>query len=410
MRARTLKTHIKAGGAAAPTFSRYMRSLGADNQRRTVLGLVVAFAVLGAWGAWLFLARVTLYEVTTEARLEAEQAGYTIEAATAGRVVTTRLALGQEVKAGDVLAELDTDEQQHRLEEERARLSTVAPQIEALAREVASEQQAVEDSRQANRVTLEEARARVREAESAAQFKEEEARRLTGLFKEGVIAEMEVLRVRSEARSRRAEVESLQHTVTRLERQQRTEETERRVRVDKLLREKTELEGQRATTAAAIGRLLNEIERRTIRAPASGQLGEVTTSKEGAVVSAGDKLGTVVPSAGSLKIVAEFPPSALGRVHAGQGARMRLASFPWTQYGSLPAVVTRIAGEARGGKIRVELSVRTDAPSSIPLQHGLPGVVEIEVEQVSPATLLLRTVKLLTTPSRKEGQNPRSAG
>lgn len=410
MRAKTLKTQIKAGAGAAPTFSRYMRSLGADSQRRTLLGLVAAFAVLGAWGAWLFLARVTLYEVTAEARLEAEQAGYTVEAAAAGRVVNTRLALGQEVKAGDVLAELDTDEQQHRLEEERSRLSTVAPQIDALAREVASEQQAVEDSRQANRVALEEARARVREAESAAQYKEEEAQRLAGLFKEGVIAEMEVLRVRSEARSRRAEVEGLQHAVTKLERQQRTEESERRVRIDKLLREKTELEGQRTTAAATIGRLQNEIERRTIRAPASGQLGEVTTSKEGSVVSAGDKLGTVVPSAGALKIVAEFPPSALGRVRAGQGARMRLASFPWTQYGSLQATVTRIAGEARDGKIRVELSVRTDAPSSIPLQHGLPGVVEVEVEQVSPATLLLRTVKLLTTPSAREGQAPRSAG
>ncbi|HEX8336463.1 MAG TPA: HlyD family efflux transporter periplasmic adaptor subunit [Pyrinomonadaceae bacterium] len=402
-----MKTHIKAGAHAAPTFSRYMRSLGADNQRRTLVGLALACAVLGGWGAWLFLARVTLYEVTSEARLEAEQAGYTVEAAAGGRVVNTRLALGQEVKAGDVLAELDTDEQRHRLEEERARLSTVSPQVEALAREVASEQQAVEDSRQAHRVALEEARARVREAESAAQFKEEEAQRLAGLFKEGVIAEMEVLRVRSEARSKRAEVESLEHTVTKLERQQRTDETERRVRVDKLLREKTELEGRRATAAATIGRLQNEIERRTIRAPASGQLGEVTTSKAGAVVSAGDKLGTVVPG-GTLKIVAEFPPSALGRVRAGQGARMRLASFPWTQYGSLNATVTRIAGETRDGKIRVELSVRADSPSSIPLQHGLPGVVEVEVEQVSPATLLLRTVKLLTTPSSKEGQ--RSAG
>lgn len=410
MRARTVKTHIKAGAHSAPTFSRYMRSLGADGQRRTLLGLAVAFAVLGAWCAWLFLARVTLYEVTSEARLEAGQAGYTVEAAAAGRVVNTRLALGQEVKAGEVLAELDTDEQRHRLDEERARLAAVAPEIEALAREVASEQQAVEDSRQANRVALEEARSRVREVESAAQYKEEEAQRLAGLYKEGVIAEMEVLRVRAEARGRRAEVESLQHAVNKLERQQRTEETERRVRVDKLLREKTELEGRRNTSAATISRLQNEIERRTIRAPASGQLGEVTTSKEGAVVSAGDKLGTVLPSAGELKIVAEFPPSALGRVRAGQGARMRLASFPWTQYGSLGATVTRIAGEARDGKIRVELAVRPDSPSAIPLQHGLPGVVEIEVEQVSPATLLLRTVKLLTTPSKKEAQSERSAG
>lgn len=403
-----MKTHIKAGAQAAPTFSRFMRSLGADNHRRTLLGLGLAFLILGAWAAWLFLARVTLYEVTTEARLEAEQAGYTVEAVAAGRVVNTRLALGQEVHAGDVLAELDTDEQQHRLDEERSRLASVAPQVEALAREAASEQQAIEDSRQATSVALEEARARVREVEAAAQFKEEEAQRLAGLYKEGVIAEMEVLRVRAEARSRRAEVESLQHNVTKLERQQHTDETERHIRIDKLLREKTELEGQRATSNATISRLQNEIERRTIRAPASGQLGEVTTSKAGAVVREGDKLGTVVPSSGTLKIVAEFPPSALGRIRAGQGARMRLASFPWTQYGSLAATVTRIAGEARDGKIRVELAVQPDSNTSIPLQHGLPGAVEIEVEQVSPATLLLRTVKLLTTPSGRDARSKRS--
>src|SRR5215210_4102784 len=128
MRATTLKTHIKAGTRAAPTFSRYMRSLGADNQRRTLLGLALAFAVLGAWVAWLFLARVTLYEVTAEARVEAEQAGYTVEADAAGRVVSTHLALGRQVREGDVLAELDTDEQRHRLDEERTRLSSVAPQ------------------------------------------------------------------------------------------------------------------------------------------------------------------------------------------------------------------------------------------------------------------------------------------
>src|ERR1044071_5837044 len=119
---------------------------------------------------------------------------------------------------------------------------------------------------------------------------------------------MEVLRVRAEARSRRAEVESLQHTVTKLERQQRTEETERRVRIDKLLREKTELEGQRATTAATISPLQKEIERTSSRPRASRQPGEVRATRGGPVGSARDKLGTAVPSAGALKIVAEFPP------------------------------------------------------------------------------------------------------
>jgi membrane fusion protein (multidrug efflux system) len=48
-----------------------------------------------------------------------------------------------------------------------------------------------------------------------------------------------------------------------------------------------------------------------------------------------------------------------------------------------------VASELRDSQIRVEL--RLDAPASnIPLQHALPGTVELEVERISPAALILR--------------------
>jgi membrane fusion protein (multidrug efflux system) len=46
-----------------------------------------------------------------------------------------------------------------------------------------------------------------------------------------------------------------------------------------------------------------------------------------------------------------------------------------------------VATEARDGVIRVELRLGQEMQTAIPLQHGLPGMVEIEVERVSPATL-----------------------
>ena len=54
----------------------------------------------------------------------------------------------------------------------------------------------------------------------------------------------------------------------------------------------------------------------------------------------------------------------------------------------------------RDGNVRVELSVQPDADSRIPLQHGLPGSVEIEIERASPATLVLRAAGKLLTPQR----------
>ncbi|MEJ2555883.1 MAG: HlyD family secretion protein [Anaerolineae bacterium] len=46
-----------------------MRSLEADGFRPSLLGLFLAVVLLGAWLAWFFLARVTLYEVSQTARL-----------------------------------------------------------------------------------------------------------------------------------------------------------------------------------------------------------------------------------------------------------------------------------------------------------------------------------------------------
>ena len=80
----------------------------------------------------------------------------------------------------------------------------------------------------------------------------------------------------------------------------------------------------------------------------------------------------------------------MGRIQTGQRARLRLEGFPWTEYGGVSATVSNVAGEPRSGRVRVELAVNPDPASSIPLQHGLPGTIEVEVERVSPAVLLLR--------------------
>ena len=54
-----------------------------------------------------------------------------------------------------------------------------------------------------------------------------------------------------------------------------------------------------------------------------------------------------------------------------------------------------MASEVRDGRVRVELAVRPEAAPLIPLQHGLPGTIEVEVDHVSPAILVLRTAGLL---------------
>ena len=61
--------------------------------------------------------------------------------------------------------------------------------------------------------------------------------------------------------------------------------------------------------------------------------------------------------------------------------------------------MTNVASEIRDGKVRVELAIEGQTESGIVLQHGLPGAVEVEVERIAPATLILRNAgKMLASP------------
>lgn len=93
---------------------------------------------------------------------------------------------------------------------------------------------------------------------------------------------------------------------------------------------------------------------------------------------------------GATTVVAQFSPAVQGRIQPGQTARLRLDSYPWLQYGSVPAVVTTVPRTSRDGWLEIRLTIPEEPAPPISLDYGMTGVVEVAVEQVSPAELLLR--------------------
>jgi membrane fusion protein (multidrug efflux system) len=388
-----------------------MQSLAADGFRYSLSGMLLAVALLSAWTAWFFIARVTLYEVSAGARLEVNEAAHPVEAQVAGRVKATHLVLGQEVQGGDVLVELDVDAQRLQLEEERTRLAALASQPAELRNEIKAEEAAKNEEQQAGRIALAQARARYREAEATAQLRVQEAQRLEFLYARAAAAELELLRAKAEERKSWEAADALRLEISRLERDVQMRVNDRQTRLQRLKLYVTQLKGQIAVTRSTSDRLAYEIERRYIRAPVAGRLGEVATLQVGTWVREGARLGAVVPP-GTLKVMADFLPSAaIGRIQAGQPARLRLEGFPWTQYGAISATVASVASEVRDGRVRVELAARPHSASPIPFQHGLPGTVEVEVDRVSPAVLVLRTAgKLLAVSgTSRDSQEGREA-
>jgi multidrug resistance efflux pump len=384
----------------ATAFIRTMRSLEADRFQRPLVFPLLLAGLLAIWCGWFFLARIERYEVSDVARLETDQGSYVLQSPTSGRVISTRLILGQAVEVGDVLVQLDSNREQLQLVEERARLDALNPEREAHDKEAASIEQARLREQHATGVAVQEALAHYREAEARARYAESEAKRLKSLQANGLIPEREYAQGEAEALRRVAASEGLQLVAARLESEQQTRDSDRDASVNHISAQVQSLRGQTTTIAATIDRLQYDIERRRIRAPARGRLAEVAVLRIGAFVHEGDKIGSVVPE-GVLRVIAEFvPAAALGRIHPGQPARLRLQGFPWVQYGTISATVAGVAGEVRDGRVRVELAVNALPASSIPIQHGLPGAVEIEVERISPATLILRAAGRLVAAPR----------
>lgn len=335
-------------------FSNSLRSLELDSHRGGAVLLAAVTLLLSAWLSWFLFATVGLYEVSRSARVEVAAAPHTVETPKAGRVVARHLEVGELVDAGDLLIVLEAEGQELRLQEERARIAALGPQLDRLRHEIAAEVHAWTEASEAAALAFREAQPEAKEAAAVDRLAHEEARR---------VAEAS------------------------------THET----RIERLGRLVAGLEGELSMAVTVVQRLEREVEAYAIRSPVAGVIGEIAELEVGAFIEEGERICSVVP-AGDLMVHAEFRAAqAVARIHPGQSARLKFDGFPWSRFGTVPASVVRVAGEARDGLIRVELAIDRYSGSSIPLTHGLPTTAEIEIDRASPASLLLRRVGSLAS-------------
>jgi membrane fusion protein (multidrug efflux system) len=379
-------------------FSRSLRSLAADRSARMLWGLVLGGCLLAGWMLWAVLARVPVYEVSEDARLEVVGGRHVVQAPVAGAVVDSTLVLGAPVERGQLLVRLDAAELEKALEEKQAEKKALELDLAALRQEQVAVRDAMGAARRAESAAVDEARA----AEDAALPEAELAKRRAARLSQrqgAAFSEAELDEARSLAAARQKALTRMKRGVARLEWDHRSRLSDRLVELQRLEREEAILSAGVKKLAVGIEGLLVAIDKRRIVAPHDGVLGRITELSAGAFVEEGAPLCTVVPERAQLKVVAQFRPSAaVGRIAPGQQAQLRFHGFPWAQYGRVPAEVVSIGSEAPDGKLRVELSVKQEA-SSVPLQHGLGTAVDVEVERISPATMLLRAAGKLVEPS-----------
>lgn len=369
-------------------FVRSLRSLERDRPR-AIGWIVLGLAVLAAVLAWAVFAEVPLVVTSTTARLETEAEVHPVQSTSDGLVAQIHVELGQAVAAGDVLIELDRSELLANLAEETARRDALQGRIAHAQAELAVLEELAVHETDAAQAAHVEALAKVQASRTKTRFARAQARRAEALAAAGAISAVETDGLRADAAMGVALDRAGSASATHLEREARVRGAAGRARIAELEGLVTQMQGETAVIDATLARLRQLAERRLLRSPVDGVVGEISRAQVGTVVAAGERLASVVPP-GSLRVTGEFRPADVsGRVLPGASARVRLDGFPWLRHGMVLGRVAKVASEVRDGTLRVDIDI-TEMPATITPHHGAPGAIELEVGRVSPLSLLLR--------------------
>lgn len=370
-------------------FPRTIRSLLRGRSSIPPIAVISLTFALVVWLGWFTQAKLKVYAVSQTARVSVRSEPHRIQTAVEATVLEVLTGLGKTVKRGDLLFRLDPQRVAGQLVELRALAGSLDQELRQLQRRTSEDQSALENEGDARLATTQEGEARLGEAREAHALALADYRRVETLHRQGLASDADLERAQLETVSKHAALLSAQAASGRLKSEGQMAVADRRSLLARGSQEHDSLAGRLLQTRATIERLEMEQGLFDIRSPVDGQVAALGAVRAGSVALRGDTLATVVPD-DELKVVASFAPvEALGRVRPGQPAWLRLDGFPWTRFGAVRATVESVASESADGTVTVELAI-TEEPEAIPLQHGLPGQIEIEVETATPAELVLR--------------------
>jgi hemolysin D len=347
---------------------------------RVVLGVIVTFIVVAlAWSIWGRIDQVAMATgqivPTTRAQL--------IQPIENGIVRAIHVRDGQRVKAGDLLLELDPTEasasvEAARSERDKARLDlavadalladaplsalVVPSDIVGPLQEAARSQLKGEVEKLASTlagltadVTEQEAMlaATERQLEKTHELTAHIEKRLEGLEdlnEQGLVRLPDLTTARQAWIENTSEIATLTYTIdqgkSRIEsRRRKREEAINTARADALTR--------RADALKRIANLDQQLRRdeqrardRQLRAPSDGTVYGLTTFTVGGVVTTKDVVMRLVPESATLEAEVMVLNKDIGFVSQGQGAVVKLETFPFTRYGYVEGTVKTVSRDA----------------------------------------------------------------
>jgi hemolysin D len=350
---------------------------------RVAMWLIVCFAVLAS--AWSVFGKIDIV-ATAQGRIVPSGRIKVIQPLEAGTVKSIRVTDGQRVKAGDVLIELDTssanadvdrltgDREIAQLQAERARalldsvregrLGTLkVPDgvgvpaaaesrrlLEGMFAEYRAKLAGLESERERRQAEKETLETQIRKLEQTAPIARQRADDFRRLLESNYVSqhgwlekEQQRIELEGELANLRSKVFELAASLKGVESQKSALAAEtRRGALDSLNEANSKLAAldQEHIKASTRARLMQ------LSSPVDGVVQQLMIHTVGGVVTPAQKLMVVVPQESALEVEAVLQNKDIGFVEPGQDAAVKLETFPFTKYGTIPASVTHVATDA----------------------------------------------------------------
>ncbi len=398
---------------------------------RTALILIICTFVVVAL-VWSWFGHIEIIAVA-QGKIQPTGRVKVIQPLETGKVVDIRVRNGQSVRAGEVLIELDRGEAE--ADERAAAAALASSRAEAIRRRAVLDVALAGSSVESPRVNWpDEIPAAVRSREDRvlmndlgqvvaavgsleAQIRQKQVER--DRLDETILAEQQLIATLKERVDMRSSVvasgggsrsgvidaaESLLTQQTTLTTQQSQRDIAS-ANLDVLARERdktiktfiddnsqklAEAERQAEDLTQKLAKARFHAEHMTLTSPIDGDVLASTVTTVGQVLTVGEELMRIVPQGATLEVEGYLPNKDIGFVKPGEKAILKVDSFPFTQYGTVPAEVIRVGHDA----IPEPEAQATETNGTQGQKPGLFAPAQRMQNLVFPLTLSLRTTAI----------------
>ncbi len=170
------------------------------------------------------------------------------------------------------------------------------------------------------------------------------------LVKEGIISQVELLRLKREAARVRTDLDGARLTVPRV--QAAIEEARRRMEDNELAfrsqaaSELAEAKGKLAKLEETIPAFQDRVSRAEVRSPVKGLVKVIPNKTLGGVVQPGSPLAEIVPVEDNWLVEAKIKPIDIAFVSVGQLAVVKITAYDYSIYGGIEGRVVHVSGDS----------------------------------------------------------------